>query len=260
MLKFARYVQPQSAKQALSYMQDDCAAVAGGVFINLANQEVQTAVDLSSLGLDFISDKGDSIEIGAMTTLREVETSSLLAENFGGILPKAASFIMGVQLRNLATFGAPIAAKIGFSNILTSVLAIGGKLVFAGAGEVDIEKFVQNPQTEKDLLEKIVLSKQKDAAFSFSIYQKSTLDFPVLNVALNKAKDCVRIAVGARPSPAILCKDAQSVFKQSGDCKKAAVAASEEIEFGDNLRGSAEYRKLICKTLVEKALLEVKNG
>ena len=38
---------------------------------------------------------------------------------------------------------------------------------------------------------------------------------------------------------------------------KAGEIASEELVFGSNTRGSAEYRREICKVLVKRAIMEV---
>lgn len=260
MIRFKNYTKPKSTKEALSLLNGDAALVAGGVFINLSNINIDTAVDLSEVGLDFINEDKNVVEIGAFTTLRAVEKSLILQNNFGGIFSKAASFIMGIQLRNMATFGAPIYERIGFSNILTALLATKTKLVFTKNGVMDLDVFMQKGVTGSDILEKVIIQKEQSGKYSFQIFQKSTLDFAVLNVAVGKVGKNIRISVGARPSYAKLASCAQDEFIKSGEIKKVAEVASDELTFGSNLRGSKKYRKLLCKTLVEKALLEVKNG
>ena len=42
--------------------------------------------------------------------------------------------------------------------------------------------------------------------------------------------------------------------------ENAAIMASEELTFGSNMRARAEYRKHLCKVLVERGLKEVSNG
>ncbi len=69
------------------------------------NKRPQAVIDISALpGLKGISDKGDHIAIGALTTLTEIEENALISNNFP-ILAKAAGHVASPQIRNAGTMG-----------------------------------------------------------------------------------------------------------------------------------------------------------
>ncbi len=47
-----------------------------------------------------------------------------------------------------------------------------------------------------------------------------------------------------------------SCFPGAGPCEVVEMV-TEELIFGSNMRGSAEYRQAICKVLVKRAIMEV---
>jgi len=66
-------------------------------------------VDLTRIAsLKGIRETADGIEIGALTTLTEIEESPLIRENFG-VLAEAASRVASPQIRNVGTIGGNVA-------------------------------------------------------------------------------------------------------------------------------------------------------
>ena len=66
-------------------------------------------VDLTRIAsLKGIRETADGIEIGALTTLTEIEESPLVRENFG-VLAEAASKVASPQIRNVGTIGGNVA-------------------------------------------------------------------------------------------------------------------------------------------------------
>ena len=59
------------------------------------------------------------------STLFTVETYPVFNQYFNGVLPKSVSQIMGVQFRNIATVGASVYAKYGFSDLITPLFSPG---------------------------------------------------------------------------------------------------------------------------------------
>ena len=74
----------------------------------------RTIVDLSGLGLDKIEETKEEFRIGAMCTLRQLETDQGLDQYFGGVFKECTRHIVGVQMRNLATVGAVFTAALDF--------------------------------------------------------------------------------------------------------------------------------------------------
>lgn len=74
MLTIKNYVKAESLEQAYELNQKRSAKVLGGtLWLKMGNRNVQTAIDLSNLGLDKIEETEEEFKIGAMTTLRQIE-------------------------------------------------------------------------------------------------------------------------------------------------------------------------------------------
>jgi len=111
----------------------------GGMWLRTSNRSIQTLIDISRLGLDRIEETEEEVIIGAMVTLRGVETAACLQELFGGILSKCVSSIVGVQFRNMATIGANVYGRFGFSHIITALLALDTEVELHRAGRMPLE-------------------------------------------------------------------------------------------------------------------------
>ena len=69
------------------------------------NKRPEAVIDISNIpGLSGVSDKGDHIAIGAMTTLTALEDNPLITKNFP-ILAEAAGRVASPQIRNVGTLG-----------------------------------------------------------------------------------------------------------------------------------------------------------
>lgn len=259
-LNIREYLRPEKLEEAYELIKDGGALIiGGGAFLNLADREVNTAVDLSRLGLDYIREKGDQLEIGAMTTLREIELSSEIRNIYNGLISKTVSEIMGIQLRNAATLGGTVFGKYGFSDLLTSLLGVGARVELYKGGVMELEKFLENKH-ESDILLKVIIKKSNSRAV-FRSLRNTAADFSILNVSAVKEDGAIRICVGARPGIAKLAAEAMEfingVEPSEENSAKAGEIASEKLDFGSDLRGSAEYRRELCKALVKRCIMEV---
>ncbi len=263
MLMISDYIRPKSLEEAYELLtnKENSQLIGGGAFLRLTSKDIELAIDLCDLKLDFITEMDTSIEIGAMTTFREIEKSNTLKKYFGSILSDSVKEIVGVQFKNYVTIGGSIYPKYGFSDLITALLALDTKVILYKAGEIKLEDYLKEKTTEKDILTKIVLNKER-ALTSFKSLRKSSGDYSVLNVAVSKNRDGYRIAVGARPGAAVLVPEAEELLNSSATINeeivnKTANIASEGLSFGSNYLASAEYRKDLCSVLVKRALMEV---
>jgi CO/xanthine dehydrogenase FAD-binding subunit len=259
-LKIKEFIRPDSLLQANELLSSEGAViVGGGAFMHLGNIEIKRAIDLHNLGLDYIKESNELIEIGAMTTLRELEMNSSTKQNFSGILSKAAASIMGVQVRNIATVGGSIYGKYGFSDILTALLALNAQVELYNAGLMTLENYLE-ASFNKDIILKVIINKSVSKA-SFEYFKKTSSDFSVLNAAAAIVKGKLRICVGARPARARVAKGAMSflniIDSTNTAAEMAGILAAEEMQFGSDIRASEEYRKELCHTLVKRCVLEV---
>jgi CO/xanthine dehydrogenase FAD-binding subunit len=111
------YVIPSSIEEAVSYLANedvDTMVLAGGQslvpLLNMRMARPEMLVDLGKLdGLDFIRETDDGgLAIGAMTTKRSVEHSSLV-QNKQPLMHAATCLIAHPQIRNRGTVGGSLA-------------------------------------------------------------------------------------------------------------------------------------------------------
>lgn len=255
-----RYARPEGLEKALDLVVgQNGVPVAGGAWLHLGTKRIDLAVDLSDCGLRFIADCGDTVEIGAMATARDLETSELLRASFGPVFQHGVEHIVGVQLRNLITIGGTVAGKYGFSDLITLLLALDAEVVLYGREAVDMNTFLTASRDAPFILEKIII--RKHAISSFTSLRIANNDFAVLNACAAFREGVWRIAVGARPQAARLCPGAAAILGNVPQPDEAAAllaghAAASELKFGDDTRGSSGYRKSLCSVLVKRAILE----
>ena len=272
------YMRPQTLDEAYSLIQKGGLPVGGGCWLHMNSRSTDTMVDLCELRLDYIREVGsgdskDLVEIGAMTTARAIETSPLLDDAFRGAFRHATEHLVGVQLRNLITIGGTVAGRYGFSDLITLLLALDARVNLYMQGQMSLGDFLSAPPKGPFLLESVVIA--KNPYVSFQSLRITRNDFAVLNAAAAFVAGAWRIVVGARPAAARLCPNAQAACNAacaaaqgqeatamvrpaapSSYASAAAKAAAAETLFVSDTRGSADYRRLLCETLVERAIME----
>jgi CO/xanthine dehydrogenase FAD-binding subunit len=193
MFTIKELVQPASIEEAYRILvsQRNNSLLGGCAFLRLGSKKIATAVDLSRLDLNYVKERYGFIEIGALTTLREVEVNPLSVKNFNGVLGKAVGNIVGVQLRNIITVGASVYARYGFSDFITALLVLNTEVELYKAGRVLLADFLQSPR-EKDILTRIFI-KQDQRQASYQCMRKSSSDFPIQLLRLQARRRCPSI-------------------------------------------------------------------
>lgn len=263
MITIDKYIKPNSIKECYETLKDvpNSEIIAGGIFLKLSSKKIDTLIDLYDLNMNYIKEDKESVEIGAMTTFRDIEMSKIIKENFGDILSDSVKDVVGVQFKNSVTVGGSIYPKYGFSDLLTALLVLDCKVVLYKMGEISLEEFLNRKIDEKDILLKIVIKKQNISA-SFKSLRNSAGDYSILNCAVSNENGKFKIAVGARPLFATYSVRAQEFLNEKSDINantalEAGKMASEHILFGTNYLATAEYRQEICKVITKRAIMEV---
>lgn len=255
-------VQPATVEEAYSILtkRKNNQVIGGSAWLRMGSKRIGTAVELSQLNLDYIKEDEEYIEIGAMTTFRSLETSEVIENNFGRIIKDSVKDIIGVQFRNVVTVGGTIFSKFGFSDLIVALLALDTEVELVNSGRIKLYDFL-NKEYEKDLLTKIYI-KKNDVKATYKSLRNAQSDYALLNVSVSKNDNKVKIYVGARPQIATLAVKASEFLSNNElsdeNIEKASQIVSEELAFGTNMRASKEYRTLMSKVLVKRALMEVK--
>lgn len=265
MLKIKNYVKAESLAQAYELNQKKNAIVLGGmVWLKMGNRNIVTAIDLSGLGLDSITETDEEFVIGCMTSLHAIETHKALNEYTGGVVRESVRHIVGVQFRNCATVGGSIFGRFGFSDVLTMFLAMDTWVELYDRGRIPLTEFVLM-EKDNDILVNVIVKKTPLNTVYLSQRNNFT-DFPVLTCAVSLIDGEARTVIGARPGKAIVVEDKEGILKGFSEKdpreKKEAAAsfaayAAGQVVTDKNMRASKEYRTLLVKILTRRAWEEI---
>ena len=263
-MKVNEYYRAASLEDAYQKLQENPKnmILAGGLWIKKIGQSVNSLIDLSTLGLNKISETDDEVIIGSMVTQRDFENSPVVKNLFGGAIAFATREVMGVNFRNLATIGGSIMGRYPFSDVITGLLPYDITLEFYPESRMSLEDYLNYKGKLNAILTAVHIKKLEGKGF-YKKVKTTALDFPIVNIAVGKVNGQYRIAIGARPMVASLAKKAMNYINSisnptDSDFAKAAEIASEELMFLDNKDSSKEYRVDLTKVYVRRGLKEVK--
>lgn len=221
--------------------------------------------------------EAEGLRIGALTTVREIETADIIKEKFAG-LHQAAKELASIQVRNLATIGGNLSTASPAAELSPPLLALGARVKLRGLrGErvLPLEEFFQGPGStaiDREILTEVVVPPPEPHSFSLykSISRRNAVDLAIVGVAVAGRVDSkagewktVKIALGAvAPTPmrALMAEKVLAGKKvDAGIIAEAARTASEETRPITDLRASAWYRKEMVMILVRRSLEEVSS-
>lgn len=262
MFTLKKYATVHSVEEAyeLLHKNRNNIILGGLMWLKMGTSHYHTGIDLSKLGLNTITEESDYIKIGCMVTLRQIETSELLINNFGGMLPRSVKDIVGIQFRNSATIGASVYSKYGFSDMITALLVCNTEVELYHHGVMTLEAFLKMT-CHKDILLNIRIKKEPLKAV-FMCERFTATDFSMINVAVSRTEmnGSWKIAVGARPSTARLAIEAAAGLSSSPtevEIEKAVMTMVQELNFGSNIKASEAYRIQLAKVLMKRGILQL---
>jgi carbon-monoxide dehydrogenase medium subunit len=274
--------QPTSLQQASRLLKDKGAGgrfLAGGTDLVIAIKEKglipKYVVDLKKIpGVSGIREHADgSITLGALTTMREIETDPLLNKKYPFLCQSAAE-VGSIQIRNRATVGGNMANATPSADVAPSLIALNAtaKIVDAdGERIVALEEFFRGPgqsiMSPEEILTEITIPKTSPQLvgeyIKFSPRDMMDLAYVGVAVAYDMAADkrCsgVRIVLGAVAPQPIRARNAEALLEgqlltEEVAAKVGAEAAKESKPISD-VRSSAEYRRAMVEAMTKRALL-----
>jgi CO/xanthine dehydrogenase FAD-binding subunit len=260
MITIQKYVMAESLEEAYELNQDrKNIIIAGMLWTKTGSRGVNTAIDLSNLGLNKIEDMGDYYKIGAMVSLRQLETNKELNELTHNAMNDCMKHIVGVQFRNLATIGGSLFGRYGFSDPLTLFLALNARVELYNGGIVSLREF-NTMRPDRDILVSVMVDKNISAVKYKSIRNNST-DFPVLTCAVSKIDNQYCTCIGARPLKAMEVLDKEGILNEINDenIQKYIEQVQSVCKTGTNQRGSQEYRTKMIGVLTKRSIKEIEN-
>lgn len=250
MLRINNLIFPESLDDAYKELiknKNNC-ILGGMIWLKMEDRIIPTGIDLSKLNLNKIEETQNAFKIGAMVTLRELETSLALNRETCYIFKESVQDIVGVQLRNMATIGGSVFSRFGFSDVICALLCLDTEVCLYKHGIMPLQKFLDSG-IYNDILTHIIIPK-KYKNIVFTSFRNTATDLPILNVSISK-DDAYHICVGARPA---IAKRFDMAIE---DIQTVADKICEKIICGSNMRASKEYRYKLMRVLVSRMLRKV---
>jgi len=277
---------PQTLNEALGILKEKSSEVrliAGGtdVMVQIKDGLVKERelLNLSYLNdLKYIKEDGNEIRIGALTTYKELEDSTLINQ-YAPIISDASKTIGAIQIQNLGTIAGNLgnASPAGDSIPPLYVLNARVKLQKMESERViPVNEFFLGPRKTKRLPDELIteITIEKVKAGSNYFFKKLGLReanaISIVNVACiaeldqEKNVNSIKLALGAVAPTVIRAVKAETlVTGKQLDLKvidEVARTVSEEISPISDIRGSAEYRRRAAYGLVYEGLYELLVG
>lgn len=259
MITFQKYVKAETLEEAYTLNQNKNNKIIGGMlWLRLGKTNYNTVIDISGLGLNEIKETDEEYKIGAMVSLRDLETNESLNAYTKGAINNALKDIVGVQFRNLATVGGSIYGRFGFSDVLTVFLSLDSYVELYKGGIVSLDEY-SKMKYDKDIVVNLIV-KKTPVKVSYDTVRIQRTDFPVLTCAVSKLEKKIKVVIGARPNRARVYFDDENILSDEmteEQIEKFSEKLSEIVPTGSNNRGSKEYRSHLVKVLVKRNLKRI---
>lgn len=274
------YFEPKTVGEAVSLLAkygEEAKVIAGGtdMLVDMKfKEEPGCLINIKKIpGLSGIQENGGGLRIGALTTIREIETSAVVRQRLA-VLWEAAHQFASLQIRNTATIGGNIcrASPSGETLAPLLVLEARGKCVFADGEKSEPfgSLFLGPGKTSfgaKGLLTEIEVP--YPAAGSQGVYLKhavrGAMDIAMVGVAVLLTPDAgksaiqeVRIGLGAVAPTPIRAAKTEALLRgkplTAALLKEAAALAAAESSPISDQRSSAENRRWIVEAFTRRGL------
>jgi aerobic carbon-monoxide dehydrogenase medium subunit len=274
------FSEPVSVSEAVALIDGAGArALAGGVDLVLKMRLRQIVpervVSLQKVpGLDFVRPDaqmgGGALRIGALATLRQVETSPVVLQGWP-LLAEAIGSIVSLQTKMTGTLVGNLCVGTPASDVAPALYALGARMRIAGLAverEIPIEEFfVDAGKTavgpHEMVTEVVVPAPAGGTAGAFLKLAKTSEDIAKVNAAAIVAFGggvCTwaGIAVGSAAPTPLRLPDAEEVLigrrVDTATIREAAAAAAAAVCPISDVRSTARYRREMVQVLVRDAL------
>jgi carbon-monoxide dehydrogenase medium subunit len=227
-------------------------------------------VDLGRLSdLNYVSDEGDYLAIGAMTRHCDMERNATLQEHCG-LIAYTASLVGDPQVRHRGTIGGSISHGDAASDLPSALLALDANFVVKGpGGERTVaagdffEDYLQTTLTPDEVLTEIQVPKLGDAGWSYKKFNRRAQDWAVVGVAavVKRSNGSIGSAsigltnMGSTPLRATAAENALSGADRSS-VAEATSSADEGTSPSSDIAASDEYRRHLARVLSRRAVEE----
>ncbi len=279
------FIEPVSIKEACSILQQKmgkAVIIAGGtdLLVNMKRKKITEPEVIISLAKipqlrETSYSDGDGLKMGSMVIISELAESKTIIDNFP-LLSNAASQLGSTQIRNRATVGGNISSARPAADTLGPLIAYGAKLKLVGTqGErfVSLEAFSTAPgktvSGPSEILTEILIRtpSPKSSGSYVKFGARRAMEIAIVNVTAlitfdSDSRRCkeARIVLGAVGPTFVRCLEAEEVLagnEITADlAAQAGIIASRSCSPISDIRGSAEYRKMLVEALTKRTVME----
>ncbi len=275
------YFAPTTLAEATSFLvahPDDAKLVAGGhsliPLMKLRLAAPTYLVDISRLpGLSGIREVNGALEIGALTTHYQVESSAVVRERLP-VLAETAALIGDVQVRNRGTIGGSLAHADPAADYPAPILALDAEVSVTGskgqrtikATDLFVDLLTTSLKADEVITHVRVPIPGARSGASYQKFPHPASRYAIVGVAavvrLNADGSCASAAIGitgagskAQRAPSAEAGLAGSKLDDAA-LIKAGAAAAEAIDPVGDIHASAEYRRHLVREFTVRALRE----
>jgi len=275
------YREPDTLEEALALLGElgeEAKIVAGGTaLVIMLNQRLLMPSHLISLrklrDIDQIESSDGTLQLGALATLRAVETSLVVKEQ-SPVLAETYAQVATLRIRNMATVGGSLAHADPNQDPPVILMALDARVGLASAGgsrEVVLDEFFtdyyETVVRPDELVTRVVVPRA--APHTGSTYLKflprTSEDYATVGVAARVSlepdsgvcQDCRLVlgGVGATPLRAREAEDLLKGQKSTPELLEAVGAAARQLtDPVSDSRGSAQYKRAMTGVFVGRAI------
>ncbi len=272
------YHRAASLQEAVKLLQDlgeEARVIAGGQslipLMKMRMARPTALIDINFIpGLSEIQAPNGEVHFGALARHAEIENSAAVATV--PILHDCAAGIADVQVRNQGTIGGSLAEADPSGDWGTALLALDTSVICFGPGgqrTVPLEAFINDAYTTVLAHDEIVTGVHvkiplRGSGGAHLAFKRCAPVYPTASASVqltlednNTCKDA-RIILGCVGLTAIRAKEAEAALRgktlEEKNVRAAADAARAASDPQSDMRGSADYKRMLVGTLVKRAI------
>jgi len=284
------YIAPKTIGEVLDIMsrlEGKASLLAGGtnLIVNLRANKIkpELVVDISRLSdFSYIREDEGKIKIGALTNISELTISQLLNHQ-AKILKEASIQFANPLVRNKATIGGNLADASPAADTAVPLIALEAKVKTIDSDhkrrEIPIEELFLAPnQTllkKDEVITEIEFSSLNGNNGNLkSAYEKlglrNAMAISIVSVAIvlklrdEKYIEDVKVALGAVAPKPIRAQKVENILQgetlSQSLIEKSAETVLDDISPISDIRASEDYRRMMSKTLLKRALNKIMRG
>ncbi len=272
------YLKPGTLDEAIKLLGDhpDGKLLAGGQslipIMRFRLAEPAYIIDINGIGgLDGVAENGNHLSIGALTREYQIDRSDLIRQRYP-ILNDTAAMVADPLVRNLATLGGNLAHADPANDHPATMLALRASVVARGPkgeriipiDDLFVDAFTTCLDPEEILTEIRVPTPPANSGAAYVKFERKVGDYAIAATAayleIGEDGKIANAGIGLTNASYKPLRSERAEAALNGQTPSAAVfkaaaeAASQEADPGTDLRGSADYKRAMIRTMTVRAL------